>query len=76
MVLRGRRKAGEQMSWRDDKPTEKQLAYIIELHEFSEYPLPVFTGKTKGEACDYIGRYSKIAHTRVMSLHEDAGDRI
>ena len=64
------------MRWRDDKPTEKQIAYIAELHEFSEYPLPDFNGKTKGEASDYIDKYSAIAHKTIISQHEDAGDRV
>lgn len=43
-------------------PTEKQLAYIAELQEFSDYPLPRFTGRTRGEASEYIARWSKTAH--------------
>lgn len=47
-----------------DAPTEKQLAYIREMQEFSEYPLPTFDGKTKREASEYITKYSGIAHQR------------
>ena len=50
------------MSWRDDPATEKQLAYIQEMQEFSEFPLPSFEGKTKGEASDYINKYIEQAH--------------
>ena len=49
-------------SWRDDPATEKQLAYILEMNEFSPYPLPEFKGTTKGEACDYINKYTRKAH--------------
>ena len=51
--------------WRIDKPTQKQLDYIRDLNEFSDYPLPPFKGNTKGEAADYIERYAKIAHENV-----------
>lgn len=47
-----------------DRPTEKQLAYIADLQEFSDYPLPKFEGKTKREASDYIDRWIKLAHER------------
>lgn len=55
------------MSWRELEPTEKQLALIAEMQEFSDYPLPVFKGKTRGDASDYIDKYGKIAHERVDS---------
>ena len=48
--------------WRKDEITEKQKSYIAEMQEFSEYPLPAFTGTTKGEAADYINKYTKLAH--------------
>lgn len=64
--------------WRSDPATEKQLAYIQEMQEFSDYPLPRFTGSTKGEASDYIDRWSAIAHEAADSnSHGDNyGDRI
>ena len=49
-------------NWRDDKVTDKQLEYILEMREHSEYPLPEFTGTTKGEAADYINKWTKLAH--------------
>lgn len=49
-------------NWRNDKVTEKQLEYILEMREHSEYSLPEFTGTTKGEAADYINRWTKLAH--------------
>ena len=49
-------------SWRDKKPTEKQLELIRDMEEFSEYPLPKFVGKTRGEAHDWIQGYGKLAH--------------
>lgn len=48
--------------WRNDHVTEKQLAYIEEMREFSDFPIPLFTGSTKGEASDYIDKWSKTAH--------------
>ena len=46
------------MSWRNDPITEKQLNYIVQMQEDAgingAIPLPPFTGKTKGEASDYI----------------------
>lgn len=64
----------KKLNWRFDPITEKQKAYIFEMQEFSELPLPFFRGKTKGEAADYINRYIKIAHESVLEHHEDWGD--
>ena len=50
--------------WRKEPATQKQLDYIMEMNEFSDYPLPKFVGKTKGEASDYINENTKIAHMR------------
>lgn len=49
-------------SWRDKEPTQKQLDLIRDMEEFSEYPLPKFVGKTRGEAYDWIQEYGKLAH--------------
>ncbi|MBR3239128.1 MAG: hypothetical protein IKF99_11890 [Oscillospiraceae bacterium] len=64
--------------WRNDPATEKQLAYIQEMQEFSDFPIPQFTGDTKGEASDYIDRWSGTAHESADFLgHADNyGDRI
>ena len=64
--------------WRNDPVTEKQLAYIQEMHDFSDFPIPVFTGTTKGEASDFIDRWSKVAHERFdfASHRDNYGDRI
>jgi hypothetical protein len=56
------------MKWRDEPATKKQLNYIMEMQEFSEFPLPRFEGKTKGEATDYIEKYSKQAHTSTWAI--------
>ena len=48
-----------------EKATKKQLKHIAEMQEFSNYPLPRFTGTTKDEATEYINKYSKIAHERI-----------
>ena len=44
---------------------EKLKEKIIEMSEFSPYPLPKFTGTTKEEAIEYIRKYSKMAHEDV-----------
>ena len=64
----------EYHDWRSDPATDKQKAYIAEMQEFSKIPLPPFTGKTKGEAADYIDRHIKTAHERILEHHEDWGD--
>lgn len=55
-------------NWRDEAITEKQQAYIAEMQEFSQYPLPEFTGTTKGEAADYIDRWRKLAHESTWGI--------
>ena len=54
--------------WRNEPATEKQLAYIQEMQEFSPYTLPKFEGKTKGEAADYIDRWKKLAHESMWAI--------
>lgn len=54
--------------WRKDTITDKQRQYIREMQEFSELPLPPFTGTTKGEASDYISKYSKQAHESMWGV--------
>ena len=54
-------------NWRDEEATKNQIDYIAEMQEFSDYPLPKFAGKTKGEAHDYIKKWSKLAHENVNS---------
>ena len=55
------------MNWREKEPTQKQIEYIQSMMEFSGYPIPRFTGTTRGEASDYIDKYEKIAHENVDS---------
>lgn len=64
--------------WRSDPATEKQLTYIQEMQEFSALPIPMFIGSTKGEASDYIDRWSERAHEAFdFGGHGDNyGDRI
>lgn len=64
------------MTWRNEPITDRQMKYISDMQEFSEMPIPLFTGTTKGEASDYIDKYAKIAHETLYNAHEDAGDRI
>ena len=65
-------------NWRNDLPTEEQIVYIKEMQEFSEFPLPKFEGKTKGEASDYIDKWIKTAHYKFDydSHGDNFGDRI
>jgi hypothetical protein len=56
------------MDWREKEITEKQKNYIMEMTEFSEYPLPPFKGKTRGEASNYINKYNKIAHESLWGI--------
>lgn len=66
-------KVGEEekrMNWKDEKATEKQLNYIAEMIEFSEYPLPKFEGTTKGEASEYISRWSEVAYRTLVNEYE------
>lgn len=64
--------------WRKDPATEKQLTYIAEMQEFSDFPIPQFTGTTKGEASDYIDRWSMRAHEvfDFCGHGDNYGDRI
>lgn len=55
-------------AWMNEPATEKQLAYILEMQEFSEFPLPKFEGKTKGEAAEYIDKHIKEAHTSTWGI--------
>ena len=59
------------MSWRNDPITEKQKSLISDMIEFSEYPLPTFTGKTKGEASDYIDKYIAISHRTLLGCYDE-----
>ena len=61
-------------NWRMLPPTPKQLALIAEMQEFSEYPLPFFEGKTRGEASDYIDKWIKTAHEMPVDADELRGE--
>lgn len=45
--------------WRNEPITQKQKDYILEIQEMSDFYLPEFYGKTKGEASDYINTYKQ-----------------
>lgn len=55
------------MDWRDKPITNKQIELINDMMEFTAYPIPKFTGTTRGEAADYIDKYGKLAHENVNS---------
>ena len=56
------------MNWKDKEITEKQKRCIMAMIEFSQYPLPEFKGKTRGEASNYINKYNKIAHESTWGM--------
>lgn len=56
------------------KATERQLAYIAEMQEFSDYPLPPFKGKTIDDASDYIDKWRELAHERAGFERDGGGD--
>ena len=64
---------GSESGWRDEPATEKQKKQIEEMHDYSMLPLPLFTGKTKGEAADYIDKYIKMAHEDFDDYERDGG---
>jgi len=55
------------MNWREQEPTQKQIECIADMQEFLEYPIPLFTGTTRGEAADYIDKWGKLSHENVNS---------
>ena len=59
------------MNWRDEPVTEKQRRLIAEMQEFSEFPLPAFNGRTKGEASDWIDQNMRKAH-ETMDRYESS----
>ncbi len=61
--------------WVDCPVSEAQLNYIREMQEMSEYPLPPFTGKTRGEASDYIDKWRRLAYERIDDSADNYGDR-
>lgn len=65
-------------NWRNEPITSKQKKLIDEMNEFSVYPLEPFSGKTKGEASDWITRNLKKSYeTFDFNGHGDNfGDRV
>jgi len=67
-------------SWRNDPVTEKQINLIMQMEEDAgmngAIPLLPFTGKTKGEASDWIDENMGKQFESFNCDHEDAGDRI
>lgn len=55
------------MNWRLEPLTKKQKELIEAMQDFSCFPIPRFTGETRGEASDYIARYGQQAHENVNS---------
>lgn len=64
--------------WHNDKPTKAQLDYIRHIWEESEWPLQPFTGKTKGEAAEWIDKNRYYAYHSMPEESEELeswGDR-
>lgn len=55
-------------NWRQEPITKKQITYIAEMQKVSHFPLPQFDGKTKGEAWDYINKYSELTYINLWSI--------
>lgn len=55
-------------NWRKEQITQKQKEYIEEMQKVSHFPLPQFEGKTKGEAWDYINKYSELTYINLWSI--------
>lgn len=51
-------------NWKDEPATKTQLDYIKHIWQESDVPLPPFTGKTKGEAAEWIDK------NRYWAYHE------
>lgn len=65
--------------WQDEPMTEKQKNMIQEMNEqarANDAWIPPFTGKTKGEAYNYIHNYLRAIHYSLYNPHEDGGDRV
>jgi hypothetical protein len=57
------------LTWRDKKPTKKQLDYIAYIQEFDAYQnVPAFKGATRGEACDFINKYRAQAYVSTWAI--------
>ena len=55
-------------AWRLRPITEKQKECIADMQEYSQYPIPVFTGTTRGEASDYIEKWGELAHESTYGI--------
>lgn len=68
-------------NWRNDAPTEKQLAFIEVIYKtvnqsICREKIPKFKGKTKGEACDYISKYKKLYDEEPQLYLEDVIENV
>jgi len=80
-MISGKQRTG---SWRNDPITDKQKEMINSIYNACKYlgdNLNEFKGTTKGEACDYISKYShflQMASDSYALEHDldNAGDRI
>ena len=61
-----RKEMTKQNNWRNDPVTDKQRELIHDMRTHSDWPLPAFTGTTKGEASDYIDRWIAKAHETIL----------
>lgn len=57
-------------TWKTLPITDKQRKLIMDMQEFSEYPLPEFKGTTRGEASDYIDQWLAKSHESMLDCWE------
>ncbi len=57
---------GKPRTWRDDPASDKQIAYIKAMQEYCKLPPFDCKNGTKGQASDYIEKYSN----RVKTVNE------
>ena len=56
--------------WKEEPASEAQLKYIQYIQEASDIPLPEFTGKTKGEAAEWIDENRYWAYHTALDYNE------
>lgn len=66
------------MGWKEDKATEKQLSFIRDALEMSDYREYLdkfdFSNATKGSASDWISKNGKLATRAIIDCIEESGN--
>lgn len=55
----------QNISWKEDSVTQSQLRLIRRIVDESNFPLPQFDGKTKGQAAQWIEKYKDVARRSI-----------